>query len=158
MERRSLKEVLFSAYKLFLNDIKSAKWAVALVIAYFVLLKRALHSMCLMVLVTGLPCPGCGLTRAGVALLHLDFAGAWRLHPFIYPIVALIIVFAVRRYFLQSTDMKILNWCLIAVLAGMIFFYIWRMWRYFPGEPPMSWYRDNLMHKAYSFIAIIGLS
>lgn len=32
--------------------------------------------------VTGLPCPGCGLTRGGVALLHGHFSDAWNLHPF----------------------------------------------------------------------------
>lgn len=33
-------------------------------------------------LLTGHPCPGCGMTRASVALLRGDLAGAWRLHPF----------------------------------------------------------------------------
>ena len=31
--------------------------------------------------VTGAPCPGCGMTRAWLAALHLDLAGAFRLHP-----------------------------------------------------------------------------
>jgi hypothetical protein len=33
-------------------------------------------------LVTGIPCPGCGLTRAFAALGHGDPAGAFRCHPF----------------------------------------------------------------------------
>ena len=32
-------------------------------------------------LVTGTPCPGCGMTRAWIAALHLDFAQAMRMHP-----------------------------------------------------------------------------
>jgi hypothetical protein len=32
----------------------------------------------------GLPCPGCGLTRATVALLHGDFAAALRFHPLVF--------------------------------------------------------------------------
>lgn len=32
-------------------------------------------------LATGLWCPGCGVTRMCLALLQLDFAGAWRANP-----------------------------------------------------------------------------
>jgi len=31
---------------------------------------------------TGIPCPGCGLTRASLRLLRGDFAGAMHEHPF----------------------------------------------------------------------------
>lgn len=31
---------------------------------------------------TGLPCPGCGLTRASIWLVKGDIAGALKLHPF----------------------------------------------------------------------------
>ena len=30
---------------------------------------------------TGLECPGCGVTRMCLALLRLDFAGAWAANP-----------------------------------------------------------------------------
>lgn len=32
--------------------------------------------------VTGLPCPGCGMTRSCLAILHGDWAAMWALHPF----------------------------------------------------------------------------
>ena len=43
---------------------------------------------------TGIPCPGCGLTRAGLALLRGRVSQAWAYHPLIFvvgPAVALYI-------------------------------------------------------------------
>ena len=37
---------------------------------------------CPIKLATGLPCPGCGLTRGGIAALNGDFSKAVELHPF----------------------------------------------------------------------------
>lgn len=36
---------------------------------------------CMFHLITGLKCPGCGVTRMAVALLQLDFAGAFKANP-----------------------------------------------------------------------------
>jgi len=38
---------------------------------------------------TGLSCPGCGLTRAFVAIAHGRFADAWLLNPFAFPLFLL---------------------------------------------------------------------
>lgn len=46
---------------------------------------------------TGISCPGCGMSRAFFSLLRLDFAGAFRYHPLIYPVILF-----VPYYFLGS--------------------------------------------------------
>ena len=33
---------------------------------------------------TGIPCPGCGMVRAVLALVTFRFAAAWQLHPLVY--------------------------------------------------------------------------
>jgi hypothetical protein len=44
---------------------------------------------CPMATVLGIPCPGCGLTRATLALLHGDIHGAFRLHPLVFVLAPL---------------------------------------------------------------------
>ncbi len=133
------------ALKLLWKDINDIKWAIIIIIAYFALGRYFLYSLCPMVMVTGLPCPGCGLTRAGFALLRLDLAGAYRIHPFIYPIAGYIAVFGWNRYIMGRRMGKKLKAGLTVLMVLVILFYGWRMWMYFPGEPPMSYYERNLL-------------
>lgn len=146
-KRHNLSQRLKTGKEILFKDIKHAKWAVLLVSAYFVLLRKFFVTTCPTVLITGFPCPGCGMTRAFMRLLHLDFVGAWRLHPFVYLFVAFVIWFGIRRYILGISDTE-KAWKVAAVLGiFMILFYVWRMIRYFPGEPPMSYYYGNVLLK-----------
>lgn len=45
-------------------------------------------SICLLRNATGLPCPGCGLTRAFAHLAKGEWAAAWRDHPLVFPLAA----------------------------------------------------------------------
>lgn len=40
---------------------------------------------CLVKIVFGMPCPGCGMTRASLRLLHGDVTGSLRFHPVALP-------------------------------------------------------------------------
>lgn len=51
--------------------------------------------------VTGLLCPGCGVTRMCLALLRLDFAAAWRANPvllLLLPVLAALLLRQAVRY------------------------------------------------------------
>lgn len=54
--------------------------AIGLAYAFFCL-KTGWALPCPFRSVTGLLCPGCGVTRVCLALLRLDVAGAWRANP-----------------------------------------------------------------------------
>ncbi|AKF07759.1 DUF2752 domain-containing protein [Sandaracinus amylolyticus] len=55
-------------------------------------------------LMFGVPCPGCGLTRATLAILQLDFAAMWRLHP-MAPVMTPIVA-----WFLSKPILEELGW------------------------------------------------
>lgn len=152
--KRTIKKVILDGWQLFCKDVNTAKWAIMLIIAYFVVFKNYFYTICPMVLFTGVPCPACGLTRAGFRVLRFDFSGAFQIHPFIYPIILIAIVFSVERYILLKNKITISKWCAIFVIIGMIIFYIWRMMKYFPDVSPMTYYQHNILN---NICAILGL-
>lgn len=117
-----------------------------LIVVYFGVIWKFFYTSCYVVELTGFPCPACGLTRAGFAVLRGHFHDACQLHIFIYPIIGMAIVAIVKRYFLKQ-DLKILKKYLVMLLILMVIYYIYRMIRFFPGDPPMSFYNNNLLRR-----------
>ncbi|MCI6020027.1 MAG: DUF2752 domain-containing protein [Clostridiales bacterium] len=64
-------------------------------------LKTGIGIPCMFRLVTGLKCPGCGVTHMCAALLHMDFKAAWESNPAIFsmlPAGAVLFVYTVYVY------------------------------------------------------------
>ena len=62
--------------------------------AYFYVANLLFGGVCPSKIIAGLPCPGCGLTRAALLILRGDFVGSLRMNPilpflFIYAILVL---------------------------------------------------------------------
>ncbi len=96
--------------------------------------------------ITGLPCPGCGMTRGCAALLRLDFAEAFRWHPLcpLVPVMAVLYVFKDasfgRRFWSCAPALAFLA-------AAVIVVYIVRMKLYFPNIPPMTADKNSILMK-----------
>lgn len=60
-------------------------------------------SLCRWKQVAGIPCPGCGLTRAVIHLFNLDFVAAIRQNLLVFPAIALsimgVVCFFAERFF-----------------------------------------------------------
>ena len=128
-----------------MNRVPSAprpknRWLVWLIVALFaveVVLILTGHYQCPFYAITGVPCPGCGLTRAGICLLQLDFAGAFALNPAIY-LVALTAGFALLSLLLKKT-WHTQVWPYGAMMVGVLLIYVVRMALYFPHTSPLVW-------------------
>jgi len=86
---------------------------------------------------TGLPCPGCGLTRAICCISHGEFAKAWAYHPFGYVAYAVIIALLLRpliAWLLPRWEERVLHWRGLGPLSvytavAMVLFGFWRIFR-----------------------------
>lgn len=71
--------------KNWISGMKVTQWKGKLLLTGIYLGTVALYRYwgipCLFLSRLKIPCPGCGMSRAMMAALHLDFAGAFRYHP-----------------------------------------------------------------------------
>ncbi len=84
---------------------------------------------CLFHSVTDVPCPGCGMTRACIAITQANFIEAWDYHPFSYMIVALAVGMAFFPTQLMNTWMRfsVNARNLIVILGIVICLSVWMM-------------------------------
>lgn len=76
-------------------------------------------------MLTGIPCPGCGMTRAYIALLHLDFRAAFYYHPLFWMVPLCIIVFFIKKGPFANKKIRTAIWSLM--IAVLIIVYLLRL-------------------------------
>lgn len=91
---------------------------------------------CLIHRVTGHLCPACGTTRMLSALLHLDFAAALQLNPFILfalPLAAVWLVLEAVRYIRGEEPLLYRRWAVALWVAVLCIAVVFAVWRNFPA-------------------------
>lgn len=122
-----------------------AYWGFGILFAmYDVITHFVFDAFCPSVIVAGLPCPGCGMTRAVFFFATGQFARGWNMNPLGILWLLLAVYFCVMRYGMGKKPKGLLQMGGI-VVGGMILFYFYRMWKEFPGNPPVSYTPGNLL-------------
>ncbi len=100
--------------------------------------------MCLFKWFTGLPCPGCGMTRAYVQLFSGHLEEAFYYHPLFW-LVPLVcgLVFWHRQPLLAKLYASKIFWRLIFVLV--IGVYVYRLGQFFPDQAPLDFDAEALV-------------
>ena len=99
------------------------------------------RSICIFYNITGVPCPGCGMTRAFVHLFQGHIAEAFRYHP-LFPFVIFIpFIFKSKK-------------SLYPYLALALVLVVWiiRLKLMFPSVEPMTYMEDNFISFIKSII------
>ncbi|MDO5381896.1 MAG: DUF2752 domain-containing protein [Eubacteriales bacterium] len=73
--------------------------------------------------ITGVSCPGCGMTRAVYSLMRLDFAAAFHYHPLVIMLPVIVLLLA----FQWKMDRKVFNGLMTAIIIIFLAVYIVRM-------------------------------
>ncbi|MDR2546904.1 MAG: DUF2752 domain-containing protein [Lachnospiraceae bacterium] len=130
-------------------DIREYWWLLPGSIVLFIsaLLARVLFSAtCPFYQLLGVPCAGCGMSRAVRFLLTAQFARAFFMNPLVF-VIALFIIYCL--FFRYGLGKPVPGFTVgITILAvSLLVLYVVRMYLYFPNRVPYVFNYDNLMEK-----------
>lgn len=103
------------------------------------------HSICPIKIITGIPCPGCGLTRAFFSLFSFDIHSSFSYHPLFWliPIILIILLFRKRIPAFMKIYQDSRIW--IAICTIFLIVYAIRMILYFPTTVPLDFNQNALL-------------
>lgn len=138
------------------KDVHTAYPVLVVVVLIIILSNAILGKICALRMLAGIPCPGCGLTRAFLLLSQGDIKTATEMHPFWIPIVFVLVLFVVGRYFIENKEKRrkifhIIKLLAILIVIGMFALYVYRMINYYPDVEPMVYDKDNILNKVKDF-------
>lgn len=137
-------------YRMILNrvlkDLRGYGVPLLVVTVFYLLMHIFFHAFCPMVVLTGYPCPGCGLTRS----LLFFLAGQWERSFYIHPMgFVVVLFFAYCAWFRYVRGQKIpgVRWILILLVLTAVILFLIRMKLYFPNRPPYTYTPGSLLEK-----------
>jgi len=133
------------------NDLKRGALPTLCALAGLMLIQLLFHRICPISIISGYPCPGCGITRALFYLITFQWKLAFEYNPTIFIWVPIIMWGILSRYllkdsYLQKQNKKIFIHTVTAVGILSIAVYIVRMIILYPDIPPMTYNPRNIFN------------
>ncbi len=108
--------------KSFLQKIKEAIVPIV-VIGAVILVSYIFKLGCPLKFVTGISCPGCGMTRAYLSLLHGDVKGAFFYHPLFFVLPLALVVYWAR----SIVGQRKCDIIMAILILSLLILYVYRM-------------------------------
>lgn len=132
------------------RDLRDYRTGILVFAVYYITVHVVFHAFCPVVLFTGLPCAGCGMTRAFLFLFTGQWERSWRMNPMAIFVLLFLFYCVVMRYVFGKkikglkSGTAVLCLCLLAV-------YGYRMTVLFPNRPPYVYTPGNFLEKTVPF-------
>lgn len=126
-----------------ISDIKEFRWPLLAVLIYYLMMHTVFDAFCPMLVLTGIPCAGCGLTRAAFFLVSGQIGRAFRINPSILPILFFLLYCGYFRY-VKGRRVKGFGAALGILIMCMLAIYGYRMYLYFPDRAPYVYMENNM--------------
>lgn len=137
------------------KDIKEYKWLLLGLLVFYLVIRTIFSAFCPLVIMTGFPCPGCGMTRGFLFVLTGQFVRAWNVNPLVYGWLLFFIYAFIQRY-VRGCKIKGWQMAIGGLFLAMMISYGYRMYRYFPLRPPLSYTRGNIVERIFpEYITIL---
>lgn len=128
------------------KDVRKFGAVGGLMLLYMAVVSLFFGTCCPIRIFTGLPCPGCGITRAAVLLVTGRWQQAWQMNPVIFAIALAALYFAANRYLL-GRKAKEMKWVVAAIAVLLLAVYIVRMNACFPGKEPYNYQKGSILER-----------
>lgn len=125
------------------NDLKKSGIVLILFLLYDWIMNLIFNAFCPFLITTGIPCAGCGLTRALLFLGTGQALRAFRINPSIFLILIFLLYCGYFRY-IKGRKVKHPGAALGILVLCMLVIYVCRMYLYFPDRVPYVYKSDNL--------------
>lgn len=100
------------------NDIK----AISVILLFYILIE-CIGVTCPIKFLTGISCAGCGMSRAFLSALKLDFVSAFHFHPLFWLVIPAVLIFIFKD---KIPFFKI---CFIVIVSLFLIVYLIRMFQ-----------------------------
>lgn len=133
------------------NDLKKYALSALFALLGLIILQILFKRICPISIITGYPCPGCGITRAFFFFLTFRWNLAFSYNPTIFLWLLIFTWGIFLRYFIkdntfQKNQKKIFIRAVTTVGLISIAVYIVRMNIFYPNVPPMTYNSFNILH------------
>ena len=137
-----------AAVKRLEKDLWDYRVGILVFAVYYAVVHLVFHVFCPMVMFTGLPCAGCGMTRAVFFLLTGQLERSWRMHPMAAFVLLFLGYCMVMRYGL-GRRIKGFKICVAVLCLCLFAVYVYRMSVLFPNRSPYVYTPGNFLEKRF---------